>query len=170
MDEQVQYSARYDLGSIITHYFPTLRFGPTELIIDLLETSHELYQEMTVNLSNYGLSQGKFKILLSLLKHGRALNPSELATFTGVTRSTVTGLIDGLEQDELIRRGTEDDRRKTAIHLTDKGKQLMITVIPLYVSYTTDILAALSEEEQAQLANLLHKIRNGLEQAKPKHR
>lgn len=166
MKEQVNQGTRYDLESIIVRLFPSLSFEPVELLIDLLETSHDVYQQMTVNLSNYGLSQGKFKILLCLLKLDRALNPSELADYAGVTRSTVTGLIDGLEQDELIRRGAVDDRRKTAIHLTDKGKQLMNTVIPLYVAHTTKIMSEITKEEQVLLSKLLQKIRNGLVSSK----
>ncbi|MEW9669991.1 MarR family winged helix-turn-helix transcriptional regulator [Ammoniphilus sp. 3BR4] len=151
---------------LIIKRFPALETQPAEILLGLIQTSHEVYHELTSRLAQYGLSQGKFRILLSLFEHERPLNPSELADYAGVTRSTMTGLIDGLEQDELIRRGSLDDRRKVAIHLTEKGKQVMDTLLPLYATHTAQIMSELSKEEQHHLMGLLKKLRVGLEQSK----
>jgi len=146
--------------------FPSLNIESVELLIDLIQTTHEVYQEMTSKLSHYGLSQGKFRILLSLFEHECPLNPSDLADYAGVTRSTMTGLIDGLEQDGFIRRGTLEDRRKIAIHLTEKGEQLMNTLFPLYVSHATQIMSEMTKEEQDLFTKLLKKLRIGLNESK----
>ncbi|WP_144548368.1 MarR family winged helix-turn-helix transcriptional regulator [Bacillus sp. X1(2014)] len=137
-----------------------------EVLIQLLGVARELEYEVTSKLSYFGLSNGKLKVLLSVLNHERPLNPSELADEIGVTRSTMTGLLDGLEKDGFIRRDILDDRRKTAIYLTEKGSSVLNTLSPLYSNHVTNIFSKTTEEEQQLLVNLLEKIKDGLHEAK----
>ena len=61
---------------------------------------------------------------LLLLSAGRARNPREIADALGVSRTTVTGLIDRLELDGLITRAIDpDDKRSFVLNLTEKGHQ-----------------------------------------------
>lgn len=139
---------------------------PSDVLIQLLRVTHEVQHELTSKLSYFGLSDRKFKILAILLKQERPLNPSELADYAGVTRSTITGLLDGLEKDEFIRRSISEDRRKTAIHLTEKGQQIVGTLAPLYSTHITNIFSKMTKEEQLLLMDLLEKIQGGLQYAK----
>uniref|UniRef100_UPI0006874E05 MarR family winged helix-turn-helix transcriptional regulator n=1 Tax=Ectobacillus panaciterrae TaxID=363872 RepID=UPI0006874E05 len=136
------------------------------VLIQLIRVTHEVEHELTSKLSYFGLSDRKYKILLSLLNHERPLNPSELADYAGVTRSTITGLLDGLEKDEFIRKSMPEDRRKTAIHVTEKGRQVVNTLTPLYGTYITNIFSKMTKEEQLLLMDLLGKIKSGLHYAK----
>ena len=71
----------------------------------------------------YALSEGRF-ILLLLNAASDGLAPNELAERAGVSRATVTGLLDGLEREAMIERHiNEDDRRALCIRLTRKGKR-----------------------------------------------
>jgi len=140
--------------------------NPVKTLISLVQTSHEIYNELSSKLSRFGLTQGKFRILLVLFKKNQSLKPSELAKLTGVTRSTMTGLIDGLERDGLIRRGDHEDRRMTTIHLTEAGRELMNRLFPYYVEYSTCLLSELTEKEHEVLTNLLEKLKKGLEHMK----
>jgi len=137
-----------------------------DILIQLLGLARELEHELTSKLSYFELSNGKLKVLFSILNHERPLNPSELAEDIGVTRSTMTGLLDGLEKDGFIRRSALDDRRKTAIYLTEKGNNVLDTLIPLYRKHVTKILSKTTEEEQQLLVNLLGKIKDGLQEVK----
>lgn len=139
---------------------------PLKTLIAFIRTSHEIYNEMSSKLSRFGLSQGKFKILLILFRHGQPMKPSELAKHAGVTRSTMTGLIDGLERDGFIRRGVHEDRRVTTIHLTEDGKQLIHRIIPYYVEYSTILMSELTKDDYNLLAGLLEKLKTGLERVK----
>jgi MarR family transcriptional repressor of emrRAB len=139
---------------------------PIKTLISLIQTSHEIYNEMSSKLSRFGLSQGKFRILLVLFRRQQPLKPSELAKLTGVTRSTMTGLIDGLERDGLIRRGVHEDRRATTIHLTEEGKELMNRLLPYYVEYSKCLMSELTKEDYDVLAGLLKKLKTGLERVK----
>lgn len=61
---------------------------------------------------------------LLLLAAGRVTSPREVADAMGVSRTTVTGLIDRLELDGLITRAiAPDDKRSFLLTLTDKGRQ-----------------------------------------------
>ncbi|MEW4370949.1 MarR family winged helix-turn-helix transcriptional regulator [Paenibacillus kandeliae] len=133
----------------------------------LIRTSHDLYNQSASLLTENGLSQGKVRILASLLLRKELVLPSELAKSAGVTRSTMTGLINGLEKDGLIRRGAHEDRRMTAIHLTEQGEALLMNVMPAYGDLVSGMLSHLTSEERIVLKGLLHKIRTGIEQTKP---
>lgn len=137
-----------------------------DTLIQLVGVARELEHELTSKLSYFGLSNGKLKVLISVLNHEHPLNPSELADDIGVTRATMTGLLNGLEKEGFIKRNILDDRRKTAIYLTEKGKSVLNTLIPLYSNYVTKIFSKTTEEEQQFLVNLLVKITDGLHDAK----
>ena len=88
------------------------------------------------------------------------LAPNALAEQAGVTRATVTGLLDGLEREGLIERhANAEDRRALCIRLTSKGKQLASTVIDQHGRWIAGLFGNLSVDERKQLAALLEKVR-----------
>lgn len=151
---------------ILKEHFPQLELTSLHPLMTFIHTSHELHNEMSGKLSEYSLSVGKMKILMPLFVYGKALTPSELAVYSGVTRSTMTSVIDGLERDGLIKRASLNDRRMTAIHLTEKGSELINTTVPAYASLVSDIMRDFTEEEHKAFMGLLHKLRAGLERFK----
>src|SRR5204863_10031132 len=72
----------------------------------------------------FGLSEGRFQILVRL-KHqpsGR-FTMGELAEMLDITPRTVTGLVDNLERDRLVRRVADPaDRRSVYAEITDQGR------------------------------------------------
>ena len=89
--------------------------------------------------------------------------PATLADAAGVTRATMTGLLDTLEKDGLVRRSpAPSDRRLTLIQLTEAGAALMNRVIPEYFRNVAAMMAPLSPEESAQLVGLVQKIERNL--------
>ncbi len=73
----------------------------------------------------YGLSEGRFHILLRLKHHPEhRMALGELADVLEVAPRTITGLIDNLERDGLVARVADpEDRRSTQAQLTDAGRQ-----------------------------------------------
>jgi DNA-binding MarR family transcriptional regulator len=87
------------------------------------------------------------------------ITPADLAQKTGVTRATVSGLLDGLEKDGLVeRRPDPQDRRLTRLYLTKGGEELLDRVRSPYCEWFTSIIAPLSQDERLQLVNILQKI------------
>lgn len=146
--------------------FPDLDIDCLSTSILLIRTSHEIFNETSALLSQHGLSPSKMRILVPLLLRKKPLQPSDLADYSGVTRSTMTGLINGLEKDGLIRRGAHEDRRMTSIHLTDEGKKLIYDTLPIYMEQINMMMSELTAEEQKVLNRLLYKIQTGLNQYK----
>lgn len=109
-------------------------------------------------LAPHGLSEGRF-VLLFLLDAGEGLAPHVLAERAGVTRATVTGLLDGLARDGLIeRRADPHDRRALRIHLTDQGKQRARRVFDTHTRWIASLFGGLTAGERTQLATLLDKV------------
>ncbi|MGD8985866.1 MAG: MarR family transcriptional regulator [Desulfobacteraceae bacterium] len=72
----------------------------------------------------YQVSAPQLSSLLALHENG-PLPPSQIAKYIMVNSSTVTGIIDRLEQKGLVQRSRiSTDRRVITVTLTDKGREL----------------------------------------------
>ncbi|MDP4095850.1 MarR family transcriptional regulator [Paenibacillus sp. P96] len=150
----------------LSELFPQLELDSLRTLITFLHTSHEVYNAISGKLSGYGLSVGKLKIVMPLFVHACSLTPSELAHYSGVTRSTMTSMIDGLERDGIIKRASLDDRRMTAIHLTEKGREIMNATLPEYAVSISDMMRDFTAEDHELFIGLLQKLTSGLERFK----
>ncbi len=128
--------------------------------VTLLKTGSDLLTGFEKMLGRYGLSQARFLILIVMNRTPDELtSPSVLAQKIGVTRATMTRLIDGLEKDGLIKRYPhESDRRKQQLKLTARGRGLLETLLPDYWSRLYGLMGGLDAAEQATLITLLKKV------------
>lgn len=114
-------------------------------------------------LAPHGLSEGRFVLLFLLDAASGGLAPNTLAEQAGVTRATVTGLLDGLEREALIERHADaSDRRALRIRLTRKGKQVARTVFDQHGRWIASLFEDLSVAERSQLAGLMNKVCAGV--------
>lgn len=119
-------------------------------------------------LAPHGLSEGRFVMLFLLDTASEGLAPNELAERAGVTRATVTGLLDGLEREALIERhAVSHDRRALRIRLTDKGKQTAKQVFDSHSLWIASLFGNLSAVEREQLSMLLNKVAANLDAPQP---
>ncbi len=104
-----------------------------ETLLTLQDALQQLNGGIEDFLTRFGLSQGKFTVLLLLLEEKDGFQPSELAKMAGVTRATITGLLDGLERDGLIKRVKDrGDKRTMTIKLTPVAVGMMEAVLTEY--------------------------------------
>lgn len=82
--------------NLLTEKFPNVDSRSLNTLVLFVQTAHEVYNGVSSRLSEYGVSIGNLKILMPLYLYDRSLTPSELAEYSGVTRSTVTSVIDKL--------------------------------------------------------------------------
>ena len=74
----------------------------------------------------YNVSAAQVNCLLALHEYG-PLPPSQIAKTILVNSSTVTGIIDRLEQKGLVeRQRISPDRRVITVQLTESGKRLYL--------------------------------------------
>ncbi len=82
------------------------------LCFEVLALASAIDRACAARLAPYRLSEGKFVLLFLLRDLPEGLAPHELAERAGVTRATITGLLDGLERDGfLARHDDKEDRR-----------------------------------------------------------
>jgi DNA-binding MarR family transcriptional regulator len=143
--------------------YPELDMPSVQACLAFLRTTTEVYEALNAHFARYDLSMGKFSVLMQLLQAGeQGLAPSECAERIGVTRGTITGLLDGLEREGWVRRQMHpEDRRMLMVQLTEKGQQLMDGMLPDHFCRTMGLMANLTQAEKMMLVELLSKIRAG---------
>ncbi len=151
------------LGEFAKRY-PELDPSALKTCVILLRTGSDLLTAFETILGKHGLSQGRFLTLIVLNRTpNKAINPSTLAEKVGVKRATMTGLLDGLEEKELVKRlAHPEDRRKVSIRLTETGRQVLDEMLPDYYSRIAKLMVNLTENERQELELLLGKINQGL--------
>ena len=102
-------------------------------------------------------------LILLMREESTISTPSILADKLGVTRATMTGLLDGLEQNGLVTRVfAKEDRRSVKIQLTTAGQAKLDVVMPDYYRRLRQCMEALDEEKRVQLQQLLGLINKGI--------
>jgi len=138
------------------------------LCFQTLSLASRIDRDCAALLAPHGLSEGRFVLLFLLDAAAEGLAPNTLAEQAGVTRATVTGLLDGLEREELIERHAHaSDRRALCIRLTRKGKRVAKAVFGQHGRWIASLFGNLSASERNQLGTLLEKVAGNLEGRAP---
>lgn len=166
---------RYECLLEASRKFPDLDPSAMEVYLQLLRTGDDLYRLQNDYLSTHALSQGRFCVLMLLLEKGAetpaysngfpggSQSPAELADQANVTRATMTGLIDTLEKDGLVKREPDPkDRRMMSVELTPKAHEFMAAMLPGFFRRIAGFMSGLSESERRTFVHLLGKIQEGL--------
>jgi DNA-binding MarR family transcriptional regulator len=107
------------------------------------------------------LQRGDWGVLSELVLHAAdgCSSPSQLADVTGVSPSTMTHRLDLLVQRGLVQRAPDpDNRTRMKIKLTRAGRELFQRAVRDADVTESQVLAALSTAERAELADLLEKV------------
>ncbi|QRK04294.1 MarR family transcriptional regulator [Archangium violaceum] len=142
--------------------YPGSDVSAVETCLALLRVSGDVEAAYGTHFARHGLSQARFIVLMTLQRE-EELRPAELAERTGVTRATVTGLLDGLEKEGLIlRRAHAEDGRMSLVRLSAKGRQRLEGILLDHYRRTAALMAGLSTEERQHLTRLLAKVAAGI--------
>jgi DNA-binding MarR family transcriptional regulator len=155
---------KYEAIRVRASRYPDLDTSALEAFLVLLRVASDVLDALEAFLAKQGTSQGKFTILMLLngeLETG--LSPSDLAIRSGVTRATITGLLDGLSREKLIvREGDTGDRRKSIVRLTPRGAKVLDRMLPDYYKQVAELMRGLADTEKTMLVDLLMKMNTGL--------
>ncbi len=155
---------RYECLLEAAERYPSLDPAAFEAFLHLLRTGDEIFYKDARFLAQYGISQGRFTVLMLLHNCPECVStPAELADHAGVTRATMTGLVDTLEKEGLVARGADPaDRRTVRVRITAAGEEFLAKVLPDYFRCVSQTIHVLSAPEQKQLVTLLQKIQQGV--------
>ncbi|MDO8542779.1 MAG: MarR family transcriptional regulator [Opitutaceae bacterium] len=156
---------RYECLLEAAREFPDLDPSATEVVLHLLRSGDDAFRVIDFHLAQHDISQGRFGVLMALWTSCRRegghvpLTPAELAEHTGVTRATITGLVDTLERSGLVtRKPHTDDRRMMSVGLTSKGDKLLRKILPAHFRRMAWLMSPLNEQERKTLVRLLTKV------------
>ena len=98
---------------------------------------------------------------LSLIVDNPGIAPSQIADALQMERPNIVVIIDDLETRQLISRArSKEDRRRFALTATVRGRRLRDQAQAAVAKAEYRALGALSDEEIAQLLDLLRRIRS----------
>jgi len=156
---------RYECLLEAAREFPDLDPSATAAFLHVLRTGDEAFRVVESHLAEFEITQGRFGVLMALWGNGAhegcrsPLSPAEIADRTGVTRATITGLVDTLERAKLVERTpNSDDRRMTAVALTPQGEALLVKILPAHFRQMAWLMSPLNESERETLVRLLTKV------------
>lgn len=129
----------------------------------LMEAGAKLGHAAEVHFSRFGLSTGRYRLLADLEDNGGEELPSQLANNLGVTRATITGLIDTLERDGLVaRRASASDGRQKSVVLTKQGVNKLREMAPEHFARLEAMVELLTTEERSVFLDLLERVTEGI--------
>lgn len=166
---------RYECLFEAAKEFPDLDPSAVEAFLHLLRTGDEVVGLIDRKLSDHNFSHGRFGVMMLLWRGSQARpensrdckeaamtvprTPAELAEAAGVTRATMTGLIDTLERDGFVKREPDPkDRRRMSVLPTPAGERFINRFMPVHFQSIASIMSPLSETERKTLVRLLGKI------------
>ena len=130
----------------------------TLLGYQLRRAQSAVFAEFMQTMTGDKVTPGQFGVLI-LIEENTGLNQSTLAKALGIERSTMVGVIDGLENRGLVeRRKSPTDKRAHALTLTDQGNKLLGSVKPKIKDHESRIAGDLDTVELETLMELLKRV------------
>ena len=126
----------------------------TQLLIDLQSVFRK-------NNKNLPISFSQVVLLVSIPTGG--ITMSDLAKRVGVDNSTLTRLIQVMEEKDLVhKKRNNNDRRSTLIHLSTIGAENVKLIEANVDKFTNEILQNISNVDQVVLKNDLNNLHWGI--------
>ncbi len=127
------------------------------LWLRMLSTTKLISQEIRRRLRNeFGATLPQFDLLAQLYREPDGLRLGELSRRTMVTNGNVTGLVERLETEGLVKRETPGaDRRVTVARLTDQGISVFSQMASAHEGWLREMMADVDHDViQILLADL----------------
>ena len=138
--------------------------GGMQAYLLLISLVAELHECSSATLAKHGLAEGRCSVLFLLFENQpEPLSHSQLADLLGVTKGSITGLVDSLEIEGLVKReDAGEDRRMRHISLTATGTALAEKAMSEKFNFIRGLMAGLTPAESETLVRLLLKVQERL--------
>lgn len=110
--------------------------------------------------AEFSITLPRFDLKAQLARHPEGLMMNALSRRLMVTGGNVTGIVDQLAGEGLVdRRSEPGDRRATRVRLTRAGARAFAAMARAHEAWIVEALAGVGSREQAQLLQLLAKLK-----------
>ncbi|GAW93353.1 MarR family winged helix-turn-helix transcriptional regulator [Calderihabitans maritimus] len=124
----------------------------------LSKAQQAVYRLFREELAPFGVTPAQYGVLNCLWNKDQQ-TPKQISETLHLDGSTLTGVLDRMEQKGLVRRIPDPhDRRTVRIALTSKGQELKRPLEQAIVRANNKVLENLSEEEVRQIKRLLDRL------------
>lgn len=135
-----------------------------EALLNILRTSDQFHNRIGRLLREFGLTPSQYNVLRILRGAGTPLSCQEIASRLIQVVPALTGLLDRLERQQLLRRErAADDRRVVYVALSEPGAKLVARLDRPIRELHQGLLGHLKPSELASLSRLLEKARRSLD-------
>ncbi|MGK2927834.1 MAG: MarR family winged helix-turn-helix transcriptional regulator [Lysobacterales bacterium] len=118
-----------------------------------------LYDAEGLRRSGSGLTPSQARVIFTL-GGTEGMTCKDIGDITLITKGTLTGVIDRLEEKGLVERwSVQGDGRKTIVALTRRGQRAYEREYPRHVAFLKEKFGRLGAGDRKQAARLLEKIR-----------
>lgn len=152
--------SRESLKQFVRRFPEKVDVTAVEVQIYLAWAGDGVQQKIFQKLSEqYGLSEGRLVVMITLYQHPEGITPSELADCSGVTRATISAMVSRMTRDGLaMLSAKEGDGRRKKVTLTEKGRAFLEKAMPQHYKRAEALTANLTTEEREELIRLLRKL------------
>ena len=129
----------------------------------LLMADHMMFQKaLLTEIKDTGLTSGQPKVLDYLRNHDGAVQ-KEIASACKIEPATLTSLLAGMENKNLIvRKMLDGNRRSLYVYLTEVGKELAERVAFEFSEIEANVLSGFTDQEKETLITLLKKVNKNI--------
>ncbi len=147
--------SRDELQAIV----PDFDAEATGVVFNLIRAANRIVQDLESAVHRpAGLSWAGFRILYTIDAMGPT-EPRRLARFSGVTRASISSVLNTLERDGLITRTrAAADKRAVTVSLTERGQTMVRQAIRRQNERERAWVSCLNHEERVALAELLRRL------------
>lgn len=134
-----------------------------EAILNLLRTADLFHNRFGRLFREYGLTPSQYNVLRILRGEGKPMPSLAIADRMVQVVPAITGLIDRLEKQDLVKRERcAEDRRVVYVQLTSKGAKLLKRIDQPEVDMHKRLVGHLTKKELHELSRLLGKARQSV--------
>ncbi len=131
-----------------------------EAVLNILRTNDQFQNQFGKLFRQYGLTSSQYNVLRILRGEGKPMPCLEIADRMIQVVPAMTGLIDRLEIQKLVRRERcTEDRRVVYIKLTKRATALLIKMDEPVTELERKMVGHLTRSELKELGRLLEKAR-----------
>ncbi|MBC5629231.1 MarR family transcriptional regulator [Clostridium sp. NSJ-6] len=129
-------------------------------LVVFTRAEHAIHKKELETVKESGLTPAQFGVLEALYNKGD-LRICELIEKILTTSGNITVVIKNLEKEGLIKKNPDpEDKRSCIISLTEKGKDIIESILPNHINNIKSIFEVLTDEEKITLKNILKKFKN----------